>query len=226
MIKTLTNIRELPDHIKGLSVILFDLDDTLYAERSYVHSGFARVAEAVKDTIPDAMERMTQAFAEGKPAIDEMLKETGQESGDMKEKCLFVYRNQVPDIEPYPGVRETLRTLQEMGLRLGMITDGAVSRQLSKVDALNIRQYFDAILVTDALGGRTFWKPNPKAFEVMQKRFQVPFETMAYVGDNRAKDFTAPEELHMRSFYLENKDGLYQSGKPVRFPEQSAKEGE
>lgn len=226
MIETLRSITELPKYVSGLYAVLFDLDDTLYAERDYVHSGFASVAEAVHDQIPDAMEHLTRAFADGKPAIDTMLEEIGQDTKELKERCLFVYRNQVPDIEPYPGVRDTLRTLQEMGTRLGMITDGAVSRQLSKVDALNIRQYFDAILVTDALGGRIFWKPNPKAFEVMQKRFQVPFERMAYVGDNIVKDFTAPEELHMRSFYLENKDGLYQSGKPVRFPEQSTKEGE
>ena len=43
----------------------------------------------------------------------------------------------------------------------------------------------------------------------MQERMGVPFERMAYIGDNIRKDFTSPENLGMLSIWFRNPDGLY-----------------
>ena len=43
----------------------------------------------------------------------------------------------------------------------------------------------------------------------MQKELNVPFEKMAYIGDNLKKDFISPDKLDMRSIYFCNFEGLY-----------------
>ena len=43
----------------------------------------------------------------------------------------------------------------------------------------------------------------------MQCRWRIPFEQMAYIGDNLMKDFQAPKQLGMKSIWFKNQDGLY-----------------
>lgn len=47
------------------------------------------------------------------------------------------------------------------------------------------------------------------AIDEMLRQQGVPFEQMAYVGDNINKDFHAPRMLGMRGIHLQNEDGLY-----------------
>ena len=65
------------------------------------------------------------------------------------------------------------------------------------------------MIVTDELGGAQFRKPNDIAFRVMQGRLGVPYGKMVYVGDNPAKDFSAPRMLGMQYIYFRNSHGLY-----------------
>ena len=43
----------------------------------------------------------------------------------------------------------------------------------------------------------------------MKKFFDVPYESIVYIGDNLKKDFIAPKLLGMKSIYFKNADGLY-----------------
>jgi putative hydrolase of the HAD superfamily len=125
---------------------------------------------------------------------------------DRKEEALQIYREQLPNIELYPGVRELLQRIREKK-KIGIITDGRPEGQRAKLKALNIQA--DKIIITDELGGVEFRKPNEKAFQIMQDYFHVPFERMVYIGDNLKKDFVAPRKLGMKSIYFKNIDGLY-----------------
>lgn len=190
--------------IKG---VIFDLDDTLYAEKEYVRSGFRAVAKYLEND--EAKEKLWNYFLEGKNAIDELLEELGQQ--EKKPHCLTVYREQMPEITLYEGARELIGKLKEAGIRVGIITDGRVSGQQNKLAALGLDELVEDRIITDALGGERFRKPNDIAFRIMQCRWGLPFEEMAYVGDNLNKDFQAPRQLGMRCIYFENRDGLYYS---------------
>lgn len=48
--------------------------------------------------------------------------------------------------------------------------------------------YFDEVIITEELG-RKYWKPHPKAFEIMREKLDVEFNEMVYIGDNPEKDF-------------------------------------
>lgn len=191
-----------------ISAIVFDLDDTLYAEKDYIRSGYREVATLLPQ-IPDAYERLWSAFKEDKPAIDTLLIDTGLHSEELKRKCLEVFRRHEPVIELYPGVREMFVELRRKNIKLGILTDGRPEGQWKKICALGLEKLVDVIVVTDELGGRIFRKPNDIAFRMMQRRLGMPFEQMIYVGDNLRKDFTAPIALRMQVLYFDNPDGLY-----------------
>lgn len=188
--------------IKG---VIFDLDDTLYSEKQYVRSGYKAVAKLLGDEA--LADRLWTYFQNGKPAIDELLSEL--RCMRRKEECLKAYREQMPDITLYDGVVDLILELKSKGIKVGIITDGRVSGQKRKIQALGLDKLIDDIIITDELGGTQFRKPCDIAFRIMQRRWRLPFEQMVYVGDNAEKDFQAPKQLGMRSVFFRNKDGIY-----------------
>jgi len=206
--KEILSITDVEPLLKGKKAVIFDLDDTLYGEKEYVKSGYAAVAQVLTG-IEHVQEKLWQAFLEHKPAIDAVLVQEGITDTVLKEKCLEVYRLHTPDIHLYPGVKQMLEKLRASGIRLGIITDGRPEGQRKKMDALGLRELVDQIIITDELGSTEYRKPHTKAFCLMAELLSIPFEQMCYVGDNPAKDFTAPELLGMKAIYFKNKDGLY-----------------
>ena len=188
--------------------VVFDLDDTLYSEKEYVRSGYRQAAKVIPQ-VENAEEKLWDAFLSGKPAIDEVLRQAGLDSEEIKAECLKAYRFQTPDIHLYDGIRELLIRLRRSGMKLGIITDGRPEGQRAKIQALGLEELVDSILITDELGGARFRKPNDIGFRIMHLRLGVPFESMVYVGDNAAKDFQAPRMLGMQWVHFCNTDGLY-----------------
>ena len=206
------SVLDVEKYSSEFKLILFDLDDTLYSEKDYVRSGFSQVANLFPER-NEAEARLWTFFLENRPAIDCLLTERHITDANFKERCLQVYRFHRPQISLYPGVREMLLRMREQKKKVGLITDGRPEGQQAKIDALKIRDVFDKIIVTDELGGTSFRKPNPKAFELMAEWFGASFESMCYVGDNKTKDFDAPEKLGMHLIWFRNPDGIYKQAK-------------
>ena len=200
-------LTECRQYLHDIVAVIFDLDDTLFSEKLYVRSGYQAVASAFPQ-VDNMAGRLWTAFEAGFPAIDYVLEKERLFSPENKAKALSVYRNHVPKIELYPGVRRLLECLSKEK-KLGMITDGRPEGQRAKIKALQIDCYFEKIIVTDELGGPEFRKPNEVAFRLMQQTFGVPFDKMVYIGDNIKKDFIAPQKLGMQAIYFNNRDGLY-----------------
>lgn len=199
------NILEAEQYLNGVEGVIFDMDDTLYSEKDYVRSGYAQIAEYLNQS--EAAEKLWRYFEKKQPAIDMYLDETGRMN--LKDECLKIYRHQMPEIQLYDGVSQMLTRLKAQGKKLGIITDGRVEGQENKIAALGLKKLVDDIIITDALGGVEFRKPNEAAFRLMQEKWQLPFKKMIYIGDNPQKDFIAPEKLGMQSMYFCNPDGLY-----------------
>lgn len=202
------DILEVTSHIEGLKAVIFDMDDTLYGEKEYVRSGYQKIAQVIPQ-VENAGEKLWKLFKEKKPAIDELLKQEGLDSEDIKKECLHAYRYQEPDIHLYSGIEQMLKNLRSQGYLLGIITDGRPEGQRAKIQALGLEALVDYILVTDEFGGAQYRKPNPIAFETMREKLGVEYSQMCYVGDNVNKDFIAPQQLGMRCIWFKNPDGLY-----------------
>lgn len=185
--------------------VIFDLDDTLYSEKQYVKRGYKAVAKLLGDEA--LVDRLWTYFENGKPAIDELLNELG--CMGRKEECLEAYREQIPEITLYDGVADLILEMKSKGIKAGIITDGKVSGQKRKIQALGLDKLIDDIIITDKLGGTQFRKPCDITFRIMQRRWGLPFEQIIYVGDNPTKDFQACRQLGMRWMYFRNENGLY-----------------
>lgn len=201
------------------SAIVFDLDDTLYAERGYAYSGFAAVAEAFADRLGDprdAAARMRRLFdSEHRPRVfNALLTELGLvEEFKLVEAMIGVYQAHRPTIRLYDDAEVMLKKLRP-DYRLGLLTDGRSSTQGLKIDALGLRDRFDAILITSELGPG-FCKPSLRPFEFISTCLQVVGSRSVYVADNPAKDFVAPNACGWLTVQIRRAGGVYSDEKPV-----------
>lgn len=207
MIK-IRNITDIQQHFNGLKAFIFDLDDTLYSEKEYVRSGFAAVAKVLPN-VEDVETKLWKAFEEKKSAIDDVLRSENIYSEELKQKCLEVYCFHQPNIHLYAEAAEILTKLRKKGFPIGIITDGRPEGQRAKIKALGLDALVDYIIITDELVGVEYRKPNKKAFVIMKNLLCVEYDEMCYIGDNINKDFIAPEKLGMKTFFINNINGLY-----------------
>ena len=180
------------------------MDDTLFSEKEYIQSGYKAVSTYLGGGYKG---RLWHFFEEGKPAIDELLKELNRE--EEKAEVLKVYRFHKPNIHLYPGVSEMIENLKTKGIKVGIITDGRPEGQRNKIEALGLD--IDDVIITDELGGTQFRKPCDIAFRILMTRWRLHPADITYIGDNPAKDFQAPQQLGMRSIWFKNTDGIYSS---------------
>jgi putative hydrolase of the HAD superfamily len=186
-----------------IRAVVFDLDDTLYAERDYVRSGYRAVAGRLAGEGGDA--KALEAYLWGcllggnsARAFDAAGAHFGLNLSPQRiVELVEVYRSHPPDIRPWGGIPEFLGRLHEC-FRLGLLSDGFLPAQERKLDALKLRRFFDEVLFTEQLG-REAWKPSAAGFEALARRLALPHEALAYVADNPAKDFVAPNALGWRS---------------------------
>jgi len=197
----------------AVSAIIFDLDDTLYPERQYAFNGFAAVAVKFKEWLGDPLEAagaMKRLFdTEHRPRVfSALLAERGMAQSDVLiARMVETYRTHLPTIHLHPDADAALARLFGQ-YKLGLITDGPAISQWAKIDALRLRTRFDAIIVTSELGPDCA-KPHPSAFELIAQRLGVEPPECAYVGDNPAKDFVAPNALGWTTVQIRRLDGIY-----------------
>ena len=100
---------------------------------------------------------------------------------------------------PFEGSVATLAGLRSQGVRLGLITNGTVAMQQSKVDALGIAPYFDAILISESEGVR---KPDVQIFQRATLRLGVHPAESVHVGDHPDADVRGAKSSGMRAIWI------------------------
>jgi putative hydrolase of the HAD superfamily len=198
------------DKLWPIHTLVFDLDDTLYAERDYVFSGFRAVGAWVEAIYGDKRfaaeaQDLFNAGVRGK-IFDHALGKLGiRSSAELIANMLGVYRQHSPDLSLYPGAEDIL----DWGKRhfaLVLISDGYIEVQQRKVQSLQLDRWFNALLLTDRWG-REYWKPHAQAFLETATRFPGPPIGFAYVGDNPKKDFIGAREQGWRTIRVRSPGG-------------------
>ena len=186
-----------------ISAVVFDLDDTLYAERDYVYSGYGAVADYLRKTADrdeDFRSWLWERFLAGRygGAFDELNDYFALDLSDGRiTELVSVYRGHEPDIHPGEGIGELLENLHGK-FRLGIVSDGFLPAQQLKLNSLALERFFDAVVFTESLG-RDAWKPSPAGFEAIAEKLNVSHEACVYIADNPSKDFVAPNALGWRT---------------------------
>ncbi len=180
---------------------IFDLDDTLYPEISYVYCGFEAVAKYLEQEFgwksSDSLNEMKKSvIAVGRGDIfDNLLRSKGKYSKTNVKKCVRVYRNHNPDISLNDEVKELLTKLR--GPRF-LVTDGNKIVQAKKVLALGLQSYFTKVYITHRYGLHNC-KPSIYCFNLIRILLNCDWNDMVYIGDNPVKDFVNLKPLGMKT---------------------------
>jgi putative hydrolase of the HAD superfamily len=192
--------------VTSTSVVLFDLDDTLFAHRAAVASGVAaylRTTGTLTETGDpaadvarwyDLEELHYHRYLRGEISYLEQRRERAR--GFVHPLGLSLIDDSAADewfatyLVDYERAwalhDDALRCLDTLApLRLGVITNGVRPFQQAKLDRCGLTPYMEHIIASGEVG---FTKPDPRIFTAACARFAVePAEAM-YVGDRFATD--------------------------------------
>ena len=192
-------------------VVVFDLDDTLYAEYDYQTSGINAVGKAIKDIYGQhIIQQILDWRSEGEKDLWGRACRECHLPLSVKDSLLWIYRLHEPEITLDQATIDAISEVKSMVKEIVILTDGRSVTQRRKLKALglgDIRAYISEEHQSE--------KPCPAKFRAIMHDF--PVSKYLYVADNPEKDFIAPDALGwqtiglrggVRSIHRQNYDGL------------------
>ncbi|CUI16638.1 hypothetical protein PNK_1015 [Candidatus Protochlamydia naegleriophila] len=178
-------------------VIVFDLDDTLYEELTFVFSGFKAVSIDLSPLIGIHSELIYEGLKKEleikrEKVFDRFLQKVGKYRQELVKRALSVYRSHSPTIHLYPTAEACLKRLQQHPLYI--VTDGNKLVQKSKFLALKLAPFVKRCFFTYAHGLHRS-KPSPYCFEKICRLEKVSPSRVVYIADNPNKDFVGIKPL-------------------------------
>lgn len=193
------------DMKKKIKAIIFDLDDTLYPEKSFRNSGFDFISQKLRKNGCNIKSSAIEDIYERHPkdCFDKLI---AKYNLPFKPPTLIDwYRNHIPKISPYPQAITLLKKLKKNYL-LGILTDYYYRVQFRKIKSLGIKKFFNIILYTDRINAE---KPSTLGFRLIKKRLRCGTGEIVYVGDNEVKDFLGAKRAGFLTVKFCNKDGFH-----------------
>lgn len=201
-----------------MEIVIFDLDNTLYDERTFIQNAFQKVAQYIASkyglseayiiaTLNSILAREDPTY----PIFDELLRILNIPKDNLITTILKIFHNSVDNITPYEDTLEVLDFLSRK-YTLILITDGFPITQAKKIDALGIKKFFEKIVLVDEVYGSVHRRPSPVPFLDLLREFNTYGERAVFIGDNIFKDFISPNRLNMltirvqRGFYSKYQD--------------------
>lgn len=168
------------------TTVLFDLDNTL-ANRRQAFDSFTRqfiedflatsdIGTSSMDNEAALMETIRIADRNGYRSKRELFQELLQtlpfkdERVTVRQLLEYWHSEFVHHTTMMEGAEELLLDLHAQGFRLGLITNGSVAMQNRKLDQLQLRAYFETVIVSQAV---RLDKPDRRIFELALQRMKV-----------------------------------------------------
>lgn len=169
------------------SVVVFDLDDTLYNEIEYLKSAYRQIAKYLEtEKWKPLYSTMFSLYRSGENVFAFLANKYRVAINTL----IDMYRNHIPEIKLFDGALDILKSIKSNKGRLGIITDGREKTQYAKLKSLGITNFFDKIIISEAIGTE---KPNKANFEAIEKALNA--KEYYYIADNLKKDFITPNDL-------------------------------
>ncbi|MDE2604520.1 MAG: phosphoglycolate phosphatase [Burkholderiales bacterium] len=183
----------------AIELVLFDLDGTLVETAP-------EICDAVNDTLlaldlpPASLAQVTDWIGHGTGVLLEqaLASASGQPLAGLRETSLWraAQPRFAQDYErrcgttsrPYPGARELLRALGEIGIRRALVTNKEQRFTTPVLRRHALRPLLDRVVCGDSLPTR---KPDPAGVLDCLRAFGVPRERAVFVGDSSIDVATA-----------------------------------
>jgi putative hydrolase of the HAD superfamily len=206
--------------------ILFDLDDTVLATSKGAEDDWRTVCEDVHSRINGiSPERLHQAIREHRDwywsdpvrhhrgrlnpmatlvnNIHAALEGLGLESSlHLAEDMAFTWRGRrQASLKPFPGALEALRALRGSGVRLGMLTNGSMDMQRSKIERAGLTDFFDYIQIEGEFGAG---KPEREAYlHALDRLGSTPSQAWM-AGDSLEMDVAAAQAVGLHGIWVDH----------------------
>ena len=158
-----------------IKVVIFDLDDTLIAEKEYIKSGYREVARYLSEKYNVVQEviykELWEIFKKDTKNVFNQWFEYHRITYSVEniKNLIRIYREHIPtELDYYADVKPILKYLRKKNKKIGIISDGYISTQENKIKVLEAKKDFDKIILTENLG-REFWNPHPRSCEIIRK---------------------------------------------------------
>jgi putative hydrolase of the HAD superfamily len=187
-------------------VLVFDLDDTLYNEITFVLSGYRAVSDWLhlayqieRESLYNDMRNRLITNGRNK-VFDDVLSSYGIYSDKLVRKCLSIYRLHKPSIELN---RDAITCLERFkNFPKYIVTDGNRIVQAAKVQALGLEgNQIKKAFITYRYGLKRS-KPSPYCFLKICTLENVSPEKVIYIGDNPNKDFVGIKPLGFKTIRI------------------------
>lgn len=177
------------------TIIIFDLDDTLYKEIDFVKSAYSEICTRIqrKYTLTSTLccEELMDIFFRGENVFEYVNKISCLNIPI--ETYLSWYRLHKPEIHLSEETKSVLSFLKENQWIIGLITDGRSVTQRNKIEALSLNHFIEKthIVISEEFGSE---KPSLANYEYFMKLYPNA-KRFIYVGDNVKKDFITPNQI-------------------------------
>jgi len=187
--------------------VAFDLDYTLAVPDRDRETLLAEAVEQA-DAPPISRSEYIQAHrnhltTESRtPIFAELL--AGDGTGTDPDQLAAAYREAVTTaLVPIPDAEQLLRELRS-DYRVGLLTNGPVRAQRSKIEYLDWEPLFDTTLVTGELAAG---KPDAAAFEALLAELGTAPDETVFIGDTPDEDISGADEAGIHTVQVLFDDG-------------------
>ncbi|KAJ5851599.1 uncharacterized protein N7529_010984 [Penicillium soppii] len=204
----------------------FDLDDTLHefrrasAEASThlfqaIHASNNHISiDTLRTTYQDILRNATaDAFTDGRTSTEyrrerfgRLLQAHGLVDTLLLDSLLEIYRNSLREnLALKEGALQLLQTLQHLGKKVIVITEGPTDAQEWTVQELGIRPYVDILVTTNDIGKSKV----DGLFGVVLKKYNIAVDDIIYFGDNKIRDVQAARAEGILAVLYDAKEGFH-----------------
>lgn len=129
----------------------------------------------------------------------------GTEAPALVGEIVDVYMELKADtVQLFPGALETLDTLGQQGVRLGLISNGNGPEQRAKVHRAGLEPLFESILIGGEFGVA---KPDPRVFRHTLEQLAVGSGEAWMVGDNLVNDIGGAQAVGIYGVWVDWRGG-------------------
>ncbi|MBY5947295.1 HAD family hydrolase [Photobacterium rosenbergii] len=185
-----------------ISLVIFDLDDTLYPEKAYFSAAFDRFEQCYgyqSGCLNQAFGRIDRKLS--RDILKDTLLKADIYSQQNHDKLFECYRSVDVKLELPLETLHVLERLKRSGCSVALLTNGVVVVQQNKVNCLGIERWCDAVFYArnNALG---IEKPDPRCFTQVLNHFGVPAEEAIMIGDSAENDYFGAKRAGLKALLL------------------------
>jgi putative hydrolase of the HAD superfamily len=190
-----------------MKAVFFDLDGTLLDRDASIREFSVRQYQrhySRLSHIPQALftDRFIELDARGYVWKDKVYQQMEAEftfQGIAAEDLLMDYLDHFhQSCVPFPHLIETLSALRDRQIKMGIISNGRWDLQMASIQALQIEEYFEVILISEREG---ISKPEPQIFHRAMDRLCVSPYKSVFVGDHPVNDMEGSQRCGMEAVW-------------------------